>query len=186
MTTQSRCNLPCTPSKFAEADLLIIRNERDIIRLFGGDRVKELCRCMSRIFACRGIPLEHRTLPLVLTEQSDAANSSLGFIDDSLQDVRELIGHSRHHRWIEEFVVIFERTCQSLPLDDLEREIQFGHTRVGVHVLNLEAGQLRHLMPEILKHEHDLKDWGMVAGSRTTHIRHNPLERNMLVLKSVK
>jgi hypothetical protein len=41
-------------------------------------------------------------------------------------------------------------------------------------------------MPEILKHEHDLKDRGMVAGSRTTHIRRNPLERNMLVLKSVK
>ena len=98
---------------------------------------------MSRVPARGCIPFKHRPLPLVLTKQFDAADRPLRLVDDRLQDALELIGHSLHHGWIKELAVVLEGAGQSVTLDNLKCEIQLGHTRIDVHILNLEASQLR-------------------------------------------
>ena len=97
-----------------------------------------------------------------------------------------MLGHPRHHRLVEQLTVIFEGASKLVTFHDLEREIQLGHAGVDLDFLNLESGQPRHSMSKVLEHEHDLENRRMVSCPRAFQFCHDPLERNLLVLKSLK
>ena len=66
----------------------------------------------------------------MLIKQLDAADRPLGLGHNRLQNMPEVVGHSRHHRLVEQLTVIFKGASEVVTFHDLERKIQFGHARV--------------------------------------------------------